>query len=1195
MELPNLIELQLDSYKWLISEGIEELFDEINPVQDFTGNLLELKFGKFYFDEPKYSEKTAKLKNHSYEASLKVEIELKNKETGKTKKQEVFMGDYPVMTDRGTFIINGNERVVASQLIRSGGVFFSSEQTAERKLYGVKIIPNNRGPWLEIETSLSNVISVKIDRKRKLPITTLLRAFGYVSNEEILKLFKDVNTNKDRDFINATLEKDPSSTRDEAYVEIYKKIRPGDLATVENAKGLIDGMFFDYKKYDFGNVGRYKINKRLGINIPINRETRVIRKEDVAEAIKELIVLNNTQGEADDIDHLANRRLKRVGELLQNRFRIGLLRTERIIRDRMSTNDPTTVTANQLINVRPIVASVNEFFASSQLSNFMDQTNPLAELTNKRRLSAMGPGGLSRERAGMEVRDVHRTHYGRICPIETPEGPNIGLVTTLATFASVNEYGFIETPYIKVLHEAKNDGKATVGKMISEDVKDGKGKVVAKAGDKVSESLAKSLAKLDQKMIPLKARVTSEIVYLDAFDEEKATIAEFGTPYDENGYFTKDLVVARKRGEAEEVHSSRVDYMDVASHQTTSISTALIPFLEHDAANRALMGANMQRQAVSLLKPESPIVGTGVEWKVAEDSGQLIKAKANGKVKMSSADMVRVKYANGKEEEYALEKFVKSNQGTCINQKTVVNTGDSVKKGDVLVDGTAMQNGEIALGKNVLTAYMLWGGANFEDAIIISEKLAKDDVYSSIHLGEFDVDIRDTKLGPEVITRDIPNVGDEALRDLDEDGIVRIGAEVSGGDILVGKITPKGETELSAEERLLRAIFGEKARDVKDSSLRLSVGVHGKVVDIRIMDRDKGDELPAGITKKIYVTVAQTRKISVGDKMAGRHGNKGVISKILPVEDMPHLEDGTPIEIILNPLGVGARMNIGQVLETHLGWAAEKLGYKVATPIFDGVKIEEIKAELKKAGLPEDGKITLYDGKTGDAFSERVVVGYNYMLKLLHLVEDKIHARSIGPYAMVTQQPLGGKSQRGGQRFGEMEVWALEAYGAAHTLQEVLTIKSDDVIGRSKAYENIIKGEQIKEPRIPESFNVLVKEMEALGLSVELIEEEGGVVEEVDATEVIQEKYDKDIQDLDSRPLVTDPQAEGLGQVDVSKSKEIDDFEVLEENDKTNQPATKGKNPSTGFDKLTTGKLRNKPPDKLEVNPSTKLGIKEEK
>ncbi|MEK7447202.1 MAG: DNA-directed RNA polymerase subunit beta, partial [Patescibacteria group bacterium] len=844
------------------------------------------------------------------------------------------------------------------------------------------------------------------------------------------------------------------------------------------------------------------------------------------------------QGEADDIDHLGNRRLRTMGELLQQRFRVGILRTERIIRDRMSTNDPETVTPSQLVNVRPVVAAIKEFFASSQLSQFMDQTNPLAELSNKRRLSALGPGGLTRERAGFEVRDVHRTHYGRICPIETPEGPNIGLVSALSSYASVNEYGFLESPYRRVIKEAKNDGKDSIGEISEELIKDGSKKIVGN-GEVITEKTAKSLMKIKKDFIKVRPRVTNEIVYLDAIKEDTTVIAQASVPVDEKGYFKDRIMSVRRHLEADEATAEEIDYVDVSSKQAVSISTALIPFLEHDAANRALMGANMQRQAVSLVKPESPIVGTGVEANVAEASGQVVRARANGEVVSSNADSVAVKYADGKEKVYVLDKFSMSNQGTCINQKTVVEKGQKVKKGDLLIDGTATQDGEIALGQNVMVAYMNWQGGNYEDAIIISERLVQDDRYTSIHLEEFPVDVRDTKLGPEVITRDIPNVGEEALRDLDEDGIIRIGAEVTSGDILVGKITAKGETELTAEERLLRAIFGEKARDVKDTSLRLPPRLHGKVIDIRIKSRDKGDELPVGVIKQIFVTVAQMRKVAVGDKMAGRHGNKGVIARILPVEDLPYLEDGTPVDIVLNPLGVISRLNIGQVLETHLGWAAQVLGYKVASPVFDGVSIKKIKEELKKAGLPESGNVRLRDGRTGEYFDQKTTVGPNYMLKLLHLVEDKVHARSIGPYAMVTQQPLGGKAQNGGQRFGEMEVWALEAYGAAHTLQEMLTVKSDDVIGRSKVYEATIKGEEIREPGIPESFNVLTKELQGLGLNVELLQKDANdrIKKEVDAEEVIESEYEEDIKELKDAEIIEGKGAD-LPKVDVTSDAE---------------------------------------------------------
>ena len=1101
LQLPNLTEVQTDSFNWFIREGLAELFEEISPLDDYTGKLMSISFKDYWLGDPKYSELVAKEKKVTYEAPLKANVELTIKETGKKKIQEVFLGDMPVMTARGTFIINGVERVVVSQLVRSPGVYFTAEEAPQGTFFGAKVIPG-RGAWLEIETAPQDGIYAKIDRKRKIPITTLLRAFGYSTDEEIKKLFHDVNTNKERDFIANTLEKDPSSNQGEAFVEVYKRIRPGDLATVENARSFIEGMFFDVKKYDLSRVGRYKTNKRLGVDIKNVRANRAFRKEDLVAIVKEIIRLNNEGGTADDIDHMGNRRVRTVGELIQQKFRIGLTRTERNIKDRMSIYDTETVTASQLINVRPIVASVREFFASSQLSQFMDQTNPLTELAHKRRLSSLGPGGLSRERAGFEVRDVHKTHYGRICPIETPEGPNIGLVNSLASFAKINSYGFIETPY-QVVEKTK-------------------------AG---------------------KPFVTGKIMYLAADDEENSIIAQATTPVDEKGFFVNKTAIARRHGEADEVPVEEVDYVDVATEQPVSISTSLIPFVEHDDARRALMGANMQRQAVSVVKPQAPIVGTGNEAKVAEDSGQLVQAKAAGEIVAVSADTIKIKYTDGKEEILLLNKFTQTNSDTCINQHPRVVKGQKVKKGDLLADGAATENGELALGQNVLVGYMTWQGYNFEDAIVLSQRLVEDDRYTSIHLDEFHIDVRDTKLGPEVITRDIPNVGDEALRDLDEEGIIREGAEVVAGDILVGKITPKGETELTAEERLLRAIFGEKARDVKDSSLRVPPGVHGKIISIGTKSRDKGDELPAGVITQVYVMIAQMRKIAVGDKMAGRHGNKGVIAKILPVEDMPCLEDGTPLDILLNPQGISSRLNFGQVLETHLGWAAAALGINIASPVFNGVKVEQIKALLAEAGLPEDGRTQLYDGRTGEPFVERTVVGYTYFLKLLHLVEDKIHARSVGPYAMVTQQPLGGKAQFGGQRFGEMEVWALEAYGAAHTLQEILTIKSDDVIGRSKAYESTIKGEDIKEPRVPESFNVLVKELQGLGLEVDLIQEDraAGVVE-IEAEKLIEESYEENIEDLKNQNLMVGDRAEQeLPSVDIEKDESIDDFEVLEE------------------------------------------------
>jgi DNA-directed RNA polymerase subunit beta len=1139
LPLPNLIEIQLGSFEWFITEGLTELFAEINPIEDFTGTSLALYLRDFHFEEPKYDEKTAKIKNASYEVPLKAKAELVNKETGEVREQEIFLGDYPWMTPRGTFVINGAERVVVSQLVRSPGVFFTSERAAVGELFGAKVIPS-RGAWLELDTSAAGVISVKIDRKRKLPITTLLRAFGYATDEEIKALFKDVDTG-DVKYIHETLEKDPSSTISEALMEVYRRIRPGDLATVENSKSLIEGMFFDFKRYDFSKVGRYKLNKRLGLDVPNTSEHRVLRREDLVAIVAEIINLQNGKGTADDIDNLANRRLKMVGELMQSKFRIGLARMERIVKDRMSVYDTTTVTPGQLVNVRPIVASVREFFASSQLSQFMSQINPLDEVVHKRRLNAMGPGGLSRERAGFEVRDVHKTHYGRLCPIETPEGPNIGLVSNLSTYAKVNEYGFIETPYRIVINEVKPD--AAAGEIARGTVKDGD-TVIVKSGDVISEAAAKKIAKAGIATVKVKARVTERTQWLDASDEEQAVIAGYGVELDDKGYFKEGRVPARLMGEAEEVDANTVNFMDVSSKQIVSVSASLIPFVEHDNAKRALMGANMQKQAVALIKPQAPIVGTGMEATVARDSGQVMLAEADGVVDSATAEAVTVTYKNGEQKTYELTNFARSNVGTSIHQKCVVKAGDTIKKGDVLIDGMSTENGELALGQNILVAFMNWKGYNFEDAIVLSQRLVNDDRYTSIHIETHTVDVRDTKLGPEQVTRDIANVSEESLKDLDERGIVRIGAEVTAGDILVGKITPKGEQELSSEEKLLRAIFGEKARDVKDTSLRLPNGERGKVVGVKVFSRENGDELQAGVIEQYHVSVAQMRKITMGDKMAGRHGNKGVFARVLPVEDMPYLEDGTPVDMILNPLGVGKRMNIGQIFETHLGWAAHTLGYTVASPVFDGVELEQIKGELKKAGLSEDGKTQLYDGQTGEPFQERTTVGYKYMLKLQHMVDDKIHARSTGPYAMVTQQPLGGKAQMGGQRFGEMEVWALEAYGAANTLQEILTIKSDDVVGRSKAYEAIIKSEEIRGPRIPESFNVLVKELQSLGLAVELTQ--GEALAEVDAESIISDRLEDEITELGTEKMLEgEAVVADMPLVDLQAGGE-DEFEALD-------------------------------------------------
>ena len=1091
---PNLIEVQTQSYNWFLKEGLTELFEELSPIEDFTGKLLELRFGDYFFEEPKLDEDFAKKNNLTYKSSLRCRLSLINKQTGEVKEQEVYLGDFPMMTDRGTFIINGIERVVVSQIVRSYGVLFVAEEIAARRLFGAKIIPS-RGAWLEIETNAKDVISVKIDRRRKIPITAFLKALGIDSDDEIRRLFSDVNDDPDHDYIKATQDKDPARSHEEGVIETYKRIRPGDLATYENAKSLIYSMFFDLKRYDLGKVGRYKINQRLNLKTPITLENRVLQKEDVIDIIKEVIRLNNTpEAQPDDIDHLANRRVRSVGELVQAKTRVGFLRMERIIRDRMSVSDPATATPAMLINARPIIAVLQEFFASSQLSQFMNQTNPLAELEHKRCLSATGPGGLSRERAGFPVRDVHTSHYGRICPIETPEGPNIGLVGYLSCFARINEYGFIETPYRKVIREFKKDDPQMVGKMVDEDLFLGPKKIIGR-GEEIKKLMLAQLKKIKNlpaarhgDTVKVRPYVSRQIDYLDAGEEERYIIAPASTHLDEKNYIVEPRVIVRKAGHPRVEGVHKVDYIDVSPLQIVSISTALIPFLEHTDAARAMMGSNMQRQAVPLISPESPRVGTGVEKQIALDSGQILLAKQAGTVTEVTAERILVKERRG-QREYPLQIFARSNQATCLHQRPAVEVGQKVEVGDLLADSLATDQGELALGRNVKVAFMSWGGGNFEDAILISEALVANDVYTSIHIENYSIEVRDTKLGPEVVTRDIPNVGEEALKNLDKDGIVRVGAELGASDILVGKITPKGETELSSEERLLRAIFGEKAKDVRDTSLRLPHGERGKVVDVRILSKEKGAELAAGVSKVIEVSVAQLRKVSVGDKLAGRHGNKGVISRILPLEDIPYLADGTPVDIILNPLGVVSRMNIGQILETHLGWAAEKLDYKVDTPVFEGVPYTQIQKELVKAHLPKDGKVQLYDGRTGDPFDQKTTVGSIYIMKLIHLVDDKMHARSIGPYSMVTQQPLGGKAQFGGQRFGEMEVWALEAYGAAYSLQEMLTIKSDDVVGRSKAYEAIVKGEEVEYFSTPESFLVLVKELQSLGLAIDLYKE----------------------------------------------------------------------------------------------------------
>ncbi|MFD2043185.1 DNA-directed RNA polymerase subunit beta [Ornithinibacillus salinisoli] len=1125
LELPNLIEIQTASYDWFLEEGLREMFQDISPIEDFTGNL-SLEFVDYSLGDPKYPVDESKERDVTYNAPLRVKVRLINNETGEVKEQEVFMGDFPLMTATGTFVINGAERVIVSQLVRSPSVYFNEKVDKNGKRGVAATVIPNRGAWLEFETDAKDVAYVRIDRTRKLPITVLLRALGFGSDQEIIDLIGD------NEYLINTLEKDNTETTEKALLEIYERLRPGEPPTVENAKSLLVSRFFDPKRYDLAHVGRYKMNKKLHIKnrlfnqvlaetvvdpetgevlaqkgdklerklldkiIPYldnddeilgerifepqdgvlddpvrlqsikivdptdpsgekelnvignaNVETGVknITPADILSSISYFFNLLHRVGDTDDIDHLGNRRLRSVGELLQNQFRIGLSRMERVVRERMSIQDTSSVTPQQLINIRPVIASIKEFFGSSQLSQFMDQTNPLAELTHKRRLSALGPGGLTRERAGFEVRDVHYSHYGRMCPIETPEGPNIGLINSLSSYAKVNKFGFIETPYRRVDPET--------------------------------------------------GKVTAQIDYLTADEEDNYVVAQANARLLDDGSFEDDEVISRFRGENTVVSRDRIDYMDVSPKQVVSAATACIPFLENDDSNRALMGANMQRQAVPLLKPQAPLVGTGMEYVSGKDSGAAVICQNAGIVERVEAKQVhvrRVTEVDGKEvkgdvDRYKLQKFIRSNQGTCYNQRPIVSEGDRVTKGEILADGPSMEDGELALGQNVLVGFMTWEGYNYEDAIIMSERLVKDDVYTSIHIEEYESEARDTKLGPEEITRDIPNVGEEALKNLNEQGIIRVGAEVTDGDILVGKVTPKGVTELSAEERLLHAIFGEKAREVRDTSLRVPHGAGGIVLDVKVFNREDGDELPPGVNELVRVYIVQKRKIHEGDKMAGRHGNKGVISRILPEEDMPFLPDGTPIDIMLNPLGVPSRMNIGQVLELHLGMAARELGIHVASPVFDGAREEDVWGTLEEAGMSRDAKTVLYDGRTGEPFDNRVSVGVMYMIKLAHMVDDKLHARSTGPYSLVTQQPLGGKAQFGGQRFGEMEVWALEAYGAAYTLQEILTVKSDDVVGRVKTYESIVKGDNVPEPGVPESFKVLIKELQSLGMDVKML------------------------------------------------------------------------------------------------------------
>ncbi|MEW9676479.1 DNA-directed RNA polymerase subunit beta [Lentibacillus sp. L22] len=1140
LELPNLIEIQTASYQWFLEEGLREMFQDISPIEDFTGNL-SLEFVDYSLGEPKYPVDESKERDVTYNAPLRVKVRLINNETGEVKEQEVFMGDFPLMTDTGTFIINGAERVIVSQLVRSPSVYYNEKIDKNGKRGITATVIPNRGAWLEFETDAKDVAYVRIDRTRKLPITVLLRALGFGTDQEIIDLIGE------NEYLKNTLDKDNTETTEKALLEIYERLRPGEPPTVDNAKSLLISRFFDPKRYDLAHVGRYKMNKKLHIknrlfnqvlaepvvdqetgevlaqkgdrlerkllnkllpylekdeemlgeqilephdgvleepiriqsikimdptdpsgereltvigNAGIENSAKNIMPADILSAISYFFNLLYKVGDTDDIDHLGNRRLRSVGELLQNQFRIGLSRMERVVRERMSIQDTSSITPQQLINIRPVIASIKEFFGSSQLSQFMDQTNPLAELTHKRRLSALGPGGLTRERAGMEVRDVHYSHYGRMCPIETPEGPNIGLINSLSSYAKVNKFGFIETPYRRV--------------------------------------------------DPDTGRVTAQIDYLTADEEDNYVVAQANAPLNEDGSFSEEEVIARFRGENTAVPRERIDYMDVSPKQVVSAATACIPFLENDDSNRALMGANMQRQAVPLMNPEAPIVGTGMEYVSGKDSGAAIICRHAGIVEHVEAKEVhvrRIAEVDGKEvkgdlDRYKLQKYIRSNQGTCYNQRPIVSAGDRVTKGEILADGPSMEKGELALGRNPLVAFMTWEGYNYEDAIIMSERLVKDDVYTSIHVEEYESESRDTKLGPEEITRDIPNVGEDALKNLNEQGIIRIGAEVTDGDILVGKVTPKGVTELSAEERLLHAIFGEKAREVRDTSLRVPHGAGGIVLDVKIFNREDGDELPPGVNQLVRVYIVQKRKIHEGDKMAGRHGNKGVISKILPEEDMPFLPDGTPVDIMLNPLGVPSRMNIGQVFELHLGIAARRLGIHVATPVFDGAREEDVWETLEESGMPRDAKTILYDGRTGEPFDNRVSVGVMYMIKLAHMVDDKLHARSTGPYSLVTQQPLGGKAQFGGQRFGEMEVWALEAYGAAYTLQEILTVKSDDVVGRVKTYESIVKGDNVPEPGVPESFKVLIKELQSLGLDVKVLSSDE---EEIEMREIEEE------------------------------------------------------------------------------------------
>ena len=1247
VDVPNLLDIQTESFDWLKGPGILELIEEISPIEDFSGGRFEVRLIDHEIRDPELSEEQCRQREVTYQAPLYITVQLVIKETQEIKEQVLFFGHLPLMTKTGTFIINGAERVIVSQLVRSPGAYFTTETdpATGRELCSAKLIPY-RGAWIELETSNKDIISVKVDRKRKANITTLLRAIGWDTDQKITNQFKNVDVDSQHKFIKATLAREGKDvTQDEALIEFYKRLRPGEPPSVENAKNLIDGMFFDPKKYDLGKVGRHKLSTKL-LNAKIDQDLtavdRTLTKEDIIGIISRLIQINNGQVRKDDIDHLGNRRVRGVGELIQNQIRVGLVRMERVVKERMSTQiDPSNTTPAALINIRPIVSALREFFGASQLSQFMDQTNPLAELTHKRRLSALGPGGLSRDRAGFDVRDVHHSHYGRICPIETPEGPNIGLLGSLSTFGRINEFGFIETPYRKVLNECDSKSEDIIGRIPADDVKDDDGKLLVESGKAISKQVFEEISKLSKRkieVVPFPSSDVKDVSYMTADIEEDFRIGQATTQVDSKGQIVSSQVEVREEEGFAHETPENIDYMDVSPMQIVSVSTALIPFLEHDDANRALMGSNMQRQAVPCIRPQAPLVGTGMERRVAIDSGQVIESRAEGIVSSVNADRVIVTDLDGNDHVHDMYKYRRSNQGTCINQIPVVKKGQKVEFKQPLADSTSTDGAELSLGQNLTVAFMSWEGLNYEDSIVLNEDLVRNDRFTSVHIEKHDIEARDTKLGPEEITRDIPNVGEEALVSLDQEGIVRIGARVNQGDILVGKITPKGETELTAEEKLLRAIFGEKARDVKDSSLRVPHGQHGKVIDVKILTKENGDQLLPGVQKIVRVWIAHTRKITQGDKMAGRHGNKGVVSRVLPREDMPYLEDGTPIDIILNPIGVPSRMNLGQIMETHLGWAAKTLGFKARTPVFDGAndviiedhlarswfvtesnaldktksddseinwelvdewleergyqrdklwsdaasnngvardaclsiwlkevageKIDNLKptglmqkaleiSREKKMSAPIFGKQKVFDGKTGIEFENQITVGSVYMMKLIHLVEDKIHARSTGPYSLITQQPLGGKAQFGGQRFGEMEVWALEAYSAAYTLQEMLTIKSDDVVGRVKTYEAIVKGEQVIQPGVPESFHVLLKELQGLGLSIELLNKSlaeelpqgtGPGSGEIDWNDML------DISDFEEDvDLETDDESEKVIDGEVSKVEDTEDNDKEEE------------------------------------------------